>query len=65
MPFPAQIRPDRTGPGPRPDLAVKPLPLPVRICPGIPCRRSASASAWQAGRAVARMTAFAQPANRE
>ena len=42
------------GPGQGPNLAVNTLPLSVRICSGIPWRRSASAGARQeAGRAVA------------
>jgi hypothetical protein len=45
--------------------AGKHLPLSVRVCSGIPCRRSASVSAWQTGRAVARITAFADTTNRE
>ena len=65
IPLPAQIRSNITGPGPRPNLAVKTLPLSVRICSGIPCRRSASASAWHTGRAVARSTTFAHTTNRE
>jgi hypothetical protein len=65
IPLSAQIRSNITGPGPRPNLAVKTLPLSVRICSGTPWRRSASLSAWQTGRAVARMTAFAQTTNRE
>jgi hypothetical protein len=65
IPLSRQIRSNRTGPGPRPNLAVNTLPLSVRICSGIPCRRNASVSAWHTGRAVARRTAFAQTTNRE
>ena len=54
----------RTGPGPRPNRAVKTLPLSVRICSGTPCRRSASASARHTGRAVARTTTRAHTMNR-
>ena len=65
MPLSAQIRSNITGPGPRPKRPVKTLPLSVRICCGTPWLRSASASAWHTGRAVARSTTFAQTMNRE
>jgi hypothetical protein len=65
MPLSVQIRPDITEPAPLPNLAVKTLPLSVRICSGISCRPSASVSAWHAGRAVAAATSFALTMNRE
>src|SRR6185312_11886263 len=65
IPLSAQIRSNRTGPGPRPNRAVKTLPLSVRICSGTPWRRSASPSARQTGRAVARSTTLAHTTNRE
>jgi hypothetical protein len=65
MPLSVQIRSNITGPGPRPNLAVKTFPLSVRICSGIPYRASACASAWHTGRAVAAATTFAQTMNRE
>ncbi len=65
MPLSAQIRSNITGPGPRPNRAVKTLPLSVRISPGTPRRRSASASARHTGRAVAAATTLAHTMNRE
>jgi hypothetical protein len=65
MPLPAQIRAGHDRARPRPNRAVKTLPLPVRICSGIPCRRSASPSARHTGRAVARSTTLAYTMNRE
>jgi hypothetical protein len=65
IPLSAQIRSNITGPGPRPNRAVKTLPLSVRICSGIPCRRSAAVSAWPTGRAVARTTTRAHTMNLE
>jgi hypothetical protein len=65
MPLSVQIRSNITGPGPRPDRAVKTLPLSVKIWPGIPYRPSAPASAWHTGRAVAAATTLAQTMNRE
>ena len=65
MPLSWQIRSNITGPGPRPNLAVKTLPLSVKICPGIPYRASAPASAWHTGRAVAAATTAAHTMNRE
>lgn len=65
IPLSAQIRPDITGPGPVPNRPVNTFPLPVRIWAGTPCRRSAPASAWHTGRAVARSTALAHTTNRE
>ena len=65
MPLPAQIRAGQDRPGPRPDRAVKTLPLPVRICSGTPRRRTAPPSARHTGRAVARSTAFAHTMHRE
>jgi hypothetical protein len=65
MSLSAQIRSNITGPGPRPKRPVNTLPLSVKIWEGSPWRRSASVSAWQTGRAVARSTTFAQTMNRE
>ena len=65
MPLSLHMRSNITGPGPGPNLAVKTLPLSVRICSGTPCLASAPASAWHTGRAVARATTLAQTTNRE
>jgi hypothetical protein len=65
MPFSKQIRSNNTGPGPGPNLAVKTLPLSVKIPSGTPYRRIANASASQVGFAVARATTKAETTERE
>jgi hypothetical protein len=65
IPFSTQIQSNSTGPGPGPNLAVKTLPLSVKICSGIPWRRMANSNASQVGRAVARSTTNAETTNLE
>lgn len=63
IPLSTQIRSNITGPGPGPKRAVNTLPLSVRIWLGSPWVRSASFSASQTGRAVARARRRAETQN--